>query len=275
MKILTYATHETGYFLALTESLKRYNYDLIVLGQGDKWYGLLQKLVSLKNYLSENQSNEVICFVDAYDVIFLDNPKKLEQWFLKQDSNKVYFSATRDNFTTRQVFSKIASQDRNKIFNRLNSGCFIGFRDVIYNLLCDLDKEYDFSNLQQNDQEIVSKYYSSKKFSNITLDCSSEVFYNLEWNSNPINALYFFSDKVTIKQPLKSIHYKFNNNKLFVKKSRTYPIVLHGNGNANLDSFTQALELPSKNEENRNYYGYSTTTYFNQIKYKFTIQSTV
>lgn len=44
MKLITYATHSTGYFEALKESAARNHFDFEVIGFGTKWNGFTQKL---------------------------------------------------------------------------------------------------------------------------------------------------------------------------------------------------------------------------------------
>jgi hypothetical protein len=94
MKLITYATHKSGYYEALQISALKNGFDLITLGFNEKWKGLNQKFVEIKNYLGNySDKDEIICFVDGFDCIVLGTSHEMLEKYKKIDSNKVLFAA--------------------------------------------------------------------------------------------------------------------------------------------------------------------------------------
>ena len=73
MHIVTVCTHNDGWFDALRVSCERNQCQLSVLGWGHPWKGLTWKFLLMQQFLNQCQNdNEVIAFVDAFDVIILE-----------------------------------------------------------------------------------------------------------------------------------------------------------------------------------------------------------
>ncbi|EUD68121.1 hypothetical protein C922_01733 [Plasmodium inui San Antonio 1] len=71
LHVLTFATHEQGYFKTLQESCSRLNIELTVLGMGKKWEGFITKLVKVKEYIKSCNDNDIVLFVDGFDTFFV------------------------------------------------------------------------------------------------------------------------------------------------------------------------------------------------------------
>lgn len=71
MKLVTVATHSDGYFPWLRASCARLGAELVVLGWGQPWKGFAWRFDLMARYLTTLPEDEVVCFVDAYDVILL------------------------------------------------------------------------------------------------------------------------------------------------------------------------------------------------------------
>ena len=65
MKIITVATQTKGYFKAYSESCKKNNLELIVLGWNEKWKGFLWKFNLMQEYIASLNDNEIVIFTDA------------------------------------------------------------------------------------------------------------------------------------------------------------------------------------------------------------------
>lgn len=99
---LTVATEDNDGLRRYVESAKFYGMEPEVIGLGEKWVGGnlrydpggAQKVNILKKALKkyENDSNKILLFTDAYDVIFQNNAQKILEKFYKLDA-KIVISA--------------------------------------------------------------------------------------------------------------------------------------------------------------------------------------
>lgn len=81
--ICAVATEEKFYMKWLKESCLRNNCNLTVLGMGEKFENYMTKILIFQKFLFKLNDNDIVCFVDAYDVIMLENISYLEKEFLK------------------------------------------------------------------------------------------------------------------------------------------------------------------------------------------------
>ncbi|SCM20450.1 procollagen lysine 5-dioxygenase, putative [Plasmodium chabaudi adami] len=102
LHVLTFATHEQGYFKTLQESCKELNIDLVVLGMGNKWEGFISKLISVKEYLKKCDDKDIILFVDGFDTIFVQPPNVIiERYILNYDN---LFVCTSESAYSSNIF---------------------------------------------------------------------------------------------------------------------------------------------------------------------------
>ncbi len=264
MLLLTYATHNTGYLEALKISAKKHNYNLIIIGYGEKWEGFTKRLEKILNYLKKNvDKDEIVCFVDAFDTIMLKDKKELEDKFKKMNTDKVVYSATMDNFFRSFIFGKKNDKDEKHEFNRLVGAPYIGKCKSIIELFANLCDTYECG-LNRDDQVLLTHYYK-KCIDCIELDKKSDLFYNLETDDSLID---FYTKLIFQKndEPVKinNKYHKFINNEIILFNN-SIPCILHGNGNLNMDAFCNKLGLPTRKKEKRNYFEYSTKTFIDKI----------
>jgi hypothetical protein len=67
--IVTVATESKYYFPYLVESCKKHGLNLEVLGFGEKWTGFNMRFRLMTDYLKQLPENDIVCFVDGYDVL--------------------------------------------------------------------------------------------------------------------------------------------------------------------------------------------------------------
>uniref|UniRef100_A0A7N8Y4N9 Procollagen-lysine,2-oxoglutarate 5-dioxygenase 1 n=1 Tax=Mastacembelus armatus TaxID=205130 RepID=A0A7N8Y4N9_9TELE len=129
--VVTVATKETDGFRRFLRSAKHFNYT--VLGRGEKWRGGNymsapgggQKVRLLKTALEEiKNEDEVILFIDSYDVVFASGPKELLKKF-QQSRHKVVFSSETLIWPDRHLEDKHPHVREGNRF--LGSGGFIGY----------------------------------------------------------------------------------------------------------------------------------------------------
>jgi hypothetical protein len=106
----------------------------------------------------------------------------------------------------------------------------------------------------------------------LDIDVNRNIFYNLELD---INTLYWQYLIVTnkyknMKAPLTNKYYKFIKNRI-VLDNGNLPIILHGNGDTNMDKIVQYLGYPISIKDNKDYFTYSIKPYIKLIKNKHPI----
>ena len=178
--IVTVATSEEGYMKWLKQSCKRYGTELIVLGFGKKWEGYSMRYKLLLEYIKNLKEDDIICFIDAYDVLMLKDIEILKQRFLDLKTDKIVCAIEKiDNLIFDMIQKKI--WDINSDNKLINAGTYIGYvkniKDMLlYNLE---DCEY---NSTTDDQILLNKYYE-KNTDKIYLDTDEQFFYvNLMYN---------------------------------------------------------------------------------------------
>ena len=88
LHIVTVATDPKYYFPYLVESCKRNGKELEVLGFGEKWKGFYWKYELMIEYLKSVSENDIVCFIDGYDVICTRDLNELKESFIKIKNEK-------------------------------------------------------------------------------------------------------------------------------------------------------------------------------------------
>ncbi|MBN3289336.1 PLOD1 dioxygenase, partial [Polypterus senegalus] len=215
--VLTVATRETEGFNRFLRSAKFFNYTLKVLGRGEKWRGGDyttapgggQKVRLLKSALENlDEEDQIILFIDSYDVIFSSGPKELLKKFLQAKHN-VVFSAETLIWPNRHLEDKYPHVREGKRF--LSSAGFIGFASSLKKMVQDWNGKDDDS-----DQLFFTNLYLNPEMRdkiNMSLDNKCRIFQNL----------YGALDEVVLK---------FENGRVRARNVvyDTLPVLVHGNG---------------------------------------------
>jgi len=206
--------------------LKQLIPDLIILGLNTKWEGFITKYKLLHAYLSrpEIKDKDIICFIDAYDVLPTKNLSALRKNYrtFKKHNPQVKIIVGYDKvdnvfheYLCRVIFGTVDAE-------RLNSGQFIGCaKDIreIVNYILTTTKQF------QTDQIELTKYANQFK-EQVYIDVNQEFFYV---KSRPMQ-------QVTLPHSL-------------------VPAFIHANGNGFLDEFLKSehgIKLTIK-EKYKNY----------------------
>ena len=245
MKVITVATHPERYYESLLDSAKKNNIELVVLGMGEKWKGFVWRFDLILDFLKKIKEDEIILFIDAYDVIFLDNISNIEQKFLeikKKNNFKILMGndLVPNNFLNNYTYKKVYTNNNPQ---RINAGIYMGYVKDILEIL------------------------TYMKNNNITNNTNDQILFIEEYNRNP--SIFYFDKKHEIivnavgtlltnnidleKMDFEFIKSKDNKTILHNKKYNTYPMVLHGPGNANLDDIILKYnyKLTSKNKDSK------------------------
>lgn len=225
MKIVTVATSEEGYYKWLKMSCERYNTDLITLGMNQKWLGYNWKLIKMKEYLDNISDEEIVMFIDAYDVILLDDPVKLEEKFINSNKKIIIGCESKNRLATLGMFVFDTCKGEN-----VNSGTYIGYNKDLKIMLNKILKENKDPDL--DDQKLIIKYCNINK-NEIHIDKDSEFF------------------TVKIMGVLEDVDIDIENNKSFV---------LHAPGNTRMEKIIRKLNynISLEEEEQLTLYHYRT-----------------
>jgi hypothetical protein len=146
------------------------------LSRTTEWKGLEDKLHGIKEELKTTDPNDIICFIDAYDVIVNCDENKLLRVF-EESKSRIFFGAEIDldpPVFDRNLFptSPLGNQESNPRF--LNSGVYIGYSSEIQKMLN--TEEYT----GKNDQEYCNGYFLENRITaSIKLDYTNELVLNM------------------------------------------------------------------------------------------------
>lgn len=189
MRLVTVATHSQGYFPFLLQSCKRFNAHLEILGWGQKWQGFQWRIFLMRDYLAHLPDNEIVCFIDAYDVLILRPLEDLEENFKKMISmtdKRIIVGCDQTNnhmhnFILYWVFNKCQGQ-------HLNAGTYIGYVKDIKVMLNEMIK---VSNNPKYDDQVVMIEFCRNNPYTIYIDNNNIFFLTLAriLNKNDSNLL--------------------------------------------------------------------------------------
>jgi hypothetical protein len=141
MQLVTVATHSERFMPWLLESCKRFATPLTVLGWGETWQGFGHKLQLVQTFLQSLDAREVVCFIDAYDVILLRDLMACEQLFMEMHrvSGAELWIGTHA-IIMPQILQWVCRAGTYYYFGRLrghdiNSGVYVGFAGSLARLL--------------------------------------------------------------------------------------------------------------------------------------------
>ena len=226
--LVTVATHSQGYFPILKESCKRQNAELIVLGYNEKWKGFAWRFELVRNFLKTLNGNDIVVFIDAFDVILLNNLSIIKERFIEKNT-PILFSKDGDpgdpifKYLARRVFPQC-----NNI--NINAGCYMGY---VNGLIMMFDRIYSINGSKINDDDDDQRLFISlckddffKK--NIKIDTEQNIFLNILPKHLLTTEILFTSKDGKI-----------------LNKDGNEPCVIHapGNGDLNEIAFMYGYEL--------------------------------
>ena len=222
MRFVTVATKSSGYYEYLLQSCKRHNVHIDVLGLGMKWGGWVWRMDLIRKYYESLEPDEIVCFIDAYDVIILQDSSVIEKRFLDTGARIV----VAEDFNTEPVDEFIA---RMFMFGtckniRINAGTYIGYvSDILWmlNTMCHLhncDKDVTL-----DDQKMMTQLCSLVPY-RFHIDTDRHIFLC-----------------ICYRDDMRLAGISVDNQRQLLYKNTMDPCILHGAGKANLDSVIAKL----------------------------------
>ena len=227
VKIVTVATDTKYYLPYLQETIYKKNNELVILGYGEKWQGFSWKYKLMIDYLKTLNEEDIVCFVDGYDVICTRDLRQFSSVFLKmcqEHKCKIIVGYERH---INDIFKYVASLYFGKCKNMpLNSGTYVGYSKDLLKIVNDM---YILNNPLKDDQVLMNDY-CMKNPNDIYIDKHSELFLTI-------------CDTYTNIKP---------NNELIIKNNTVFynneqPFFIHGFGNSYMDNILMLLGYENVN----------------------------
>ena len=246
--VFTVATHRTGYLNALQESCEKNGLSLRIVGLGQKWEGFKTKLRLIRETLEKVESERIVMFSDAYDTIVVGTSADILTRYRRFNAD-VVFSSTNQSLVNKLVFGKACGANG----KALDSGMFIGKAGSLKTLFESACASQGCGG-DADDQKVLAGWCQKQK---ITLDVNETLFYAFDWPSVVMGYVNMLLRRPSAVLKANTKYYSIRNQKFTVKKTHAHPVVLHANGNANMDDILKAFELKAENIP-KDYFKYST-----------------
>jgi hypothetical protein len=205
LHIVTVATEPKYYFPYLVKSCKKHGIELEVLGYGEKWLGFNHKFKLMIEYLKKLPPNDIVCFVDGYDVLCVRNLNELKSKFIKvREKHKCKIILAKDKHPNN-FFASFHSFVYDKCQNtNINTGTYIGYAADLSAIISNIyNKNPDNSN---DDQKLLTEH--CKKNENLYyIDEKNEFFFT------QLTILHEIDQYLTIKDNNVSVN---NENPFFI-----------------------------------------------------------
>ena len=211
IRLVTVATHIEGYLPWLKQSCDRFNVKLIILGFNQEWLGFSWRFKLMIDYLKTIDPNDLVIFIDAYDVILLRPLDEIEIYFnniIKITNTKIIISEDLNINSINEINARILFGTCKNV--RICAGLYMGRSIDILNIISII-----YQNIQnKDDDQILFTSYCNKYPENIYIDTDN---------------IFFLSRSYQLKNILEDKNIKINNNILTYMNSQ--PFFIHGNAN--------------------------------------------
>ena len=174
----------------------------------------------------------IVCFIDAYDVIFSSQNDDIFDKFINLNCN-ILFSAELFCYpeNNAKYYNDLKLYNSNSNFKYLNSGGYIGYNKYIKKML-EWKSDDDIIDICKNcgDQNYFTLYFLENwNTENIKLDINQEIFQSM-------CGLNYYKDFI------------FINGKLYNKALKKYPSIIHFNGFGDMEIKKAKNILTGSNE---------------------------
>jgi hypothetical protein len=243
VKVITVATHYDGYLTWLEKSCERFNVELIKLGYGEKWLGYSWKFKLMIDYLKTLDPNDLIIFIDAYDIILLKPLDDIEEYYnniIKTTNTKIIIAYEKRSTMIYEQINKLYFGSCNGL--RINSGSYLG---KAYDILGILGK-IKFNN-DDDDQQVFTSYCNKN---------SNDIYIDVDYN-------FCLVSTNILNNILNNKNIKIKNNELTYMNSKPY--FIHGSGNTYMHDLILKLGYEISNKEIKKI----TYNYYNTVNKRY------
>jgi len=231
LHIVTVATDPQYYFPYLVESCKVNGKELEVLGMGEKWQGFNWRYVKMMEYLKNLQTDDIVCFVDGYDVVCCRNLNELVTEFLKIKERTGCKMVVAHEKTSQIMSSNVLYFGKCKN-ESINSGTYIGYVSDVLEII---ENIYKLNPKNNADDQVLMTQYCKKSDNEIYCDRESKLFLTLSYPLEEIDTY------VDIDETNKIATYNSNQ-----------PFFIHANGYGYLDGVIRKLGYSIEGDKIKN-----------------------
>lgn len=231
MRFVTVATHSGGYYEYLLESCKRHGIELDVLGWGMKFQGWVWRMDLIRSYYEGLHPEEIVCFIDAYDVIILKDAKEIEERFLETGARIIvaedYNTDPLEEWKARMFLFGTCKNVR------VNAGTYIGYAgDILWmlNTMCSL---HDCKKNEGLDDQKMMTHLCNIVPYRFLIDTDKRIFLC-----------------ICFKNGMRYADIDVDKQRMLTYKGIMDPCILHGAGKADLDEVIRKLgyDIQQKDE---------------------------
>ena len=232
--VVTAANKSEGYYDILKESCIRNRCELTTLGFGEKWGGYVWKYKKMREYLKTIKPNDIVIFVDGFDVIMtedIDTVMKKYKKFEKDIVISIAYESDYSKHIAKRLY-KLVEYNGNEY--SVNTGLYMGKCETLLKMYDLIDQNHGFKNYNE-DQLLMSVFLNnSKKFMKkyIALDTKANLFNN----AMRVN----IKDYVFDSSGDKKLNISYKNNQILntFKQPSSF---LHGPASARLTPYLEKL----------------------------------
>jgi hypothetical protein len=227
LHIVTVATDSEFYLKYLVESCSRNGRQIKILGYGKKWKGFAWKFNLMIKYLKSINEDDIVCFVDGYDVICNRNLDELKLQFIEYKNKynfKIIVGIDIYKFKLQELIAGVYFNNCKS--NLLNSGTYIGYAKDLYDILF---KAYNLDPSDKNDDQILLTKYCKMHPNDIFFDKNQDFFLTIH------KSFFEISNELDI-----------HNNEAYYKSKK--PFFIHGPSCTYLNSLLINLNYDISND---------------------------
>jgi hypothetical protein len=208
----------------------------------DTWSGYIDKIIAICDILKNHLEDDIICFIDAYDVLVNQSIDNLLEKFYYYNCDLLIGA----ELNCYPLMYKIMYPELNSKYKYVNSGGYIGYKHALQKLF-NWKSYNDIYKICSNggDQSYFTEYFLSNSSNKIKLDNECLIFQNMHlvnWNE-----------------------LSFNSGKLYNNILKTSPCFIHfnggtwqqNNGENIMPIFVEKMEATLKNSSLDNLNNYS------------------
>jgi len=169
--IITVATHKEGKLEELINN--KFNYNITVLGMGQKWTGFKMKFELVLKYVNNLQDDDIVIFLDGFDSEIKLDPNLAVETFKKNNYKLLFSYESGSNFfkIDRLVWPSCKKNEP------LNTGIYMGYVKYLKIFLTESLK------VKCKDDQVVANILCSK-LEFMEVDTNEIIFQNLKFANN-------------------------------------------------------------------------------------------
>lgn len=222
LHLVTYANRRRIEIDHLRFSAKKNHLKMIHIGNNTDIIHLSDKAKVFREFLNSDPfpDEDIVMFVDAYDVLIIQEAKEIIKEF-KSYHSPIILAGERHCFPDGHLAEKYPIS--NSKHRYINSGCYIGYVGAIKRMLNKMPIE-----TIHDDQRLFTHYFLFYPHEKIVIDSDCKLFLCLQ----------------DVDEKELKIDYQLQ--RVFFTHTRTFPCVIHGNGNGKPKYYVLARWLRKK-----------------------------